>query len=74
MSAQPAGVIARLWAVIMDRVPLGYEDEWGFHLGSSLFHMEMTKENEFRCPFRVGIEVLLVARPGQRPKLVAPPF
>jgi hypothetical protein len=24
---------------------------------------------EFRCPFRVGREVLLAARPGQRPQV-----
>lgn len=29
---------------------------------------------EFRCPFRVGIEVLLATRLGQRPKLAVLPF
>ncbi len=30
------GIIARLWVAIMDWVPLGYEDETGFHLGTGI--------------------------------------
>lgn len=28
-------IFARWWTAIMDRVPLGYEDEKGFHWGAS---------------------------------------
>jgi hypothetical protein len=31
-------IASRLWVVIMNRVPLGYEDEGGFHLGTLASH------------------------------------
>lgn len=29
------GILDRLWTAVVNRVPLGYEDETGFHFGVS---------------------------------------
>jgi hypothetical protein len=30
-----SGILDRLWTAVLNRVPLGYEDESGFHFGVS---------------------------------------
>ena len=38
------GVISRLQAAIMEQMPLGYEDEVGFHMGARSSHDESGSE------------------------------
>jgi hypothetical protein len=35
-SVDVSGIISRFWTAILDRVPVGYEDETGFHFGAQL--------------------------------------
>jgi hypothetical protein len=30
-----SGILDRLWTAVLSRVPLGYQDETGFHFGAS---------------------------------------
>jgi hypothetical protein len=42
-------ILAKLGTAFLERVPLGYEDETGFHLGQSLSQTEAAANDGFCC-------------------------
>jgi hypothetical protein len=42
------GIIAKLWASIKARIPLGYEDETGFHYGIEPISLSLERSGIFK--------------------------
>ncbi|HTV62657.1 MAG TPA: hypothetical protein VMH30_08825 [Verrucomicrobiae bacterium] len=58
-----SGITARLWAAILKRVPLGYEDETGFHVEAGPVSHQSAGDSDCR---RGG--AISLARPLQTEK------
>ena len=61
VAGRPAGLLARIianfWRVIASRVPVGYEDETGFHLGVAAASFSGTPTGRIpgpHCPVNPG--------------------